>query len=81
MFELPTVSGHGHDHHDEGGCGCGDKGGGAVPPHQTLIFDLTLVSATAPAAPQSGDPQVSLSAMNRQQGNVREQGAILTIPQ
>jgi FKBP-type peptidyl-prolyl cis-trans isomerase FklB len=56
-------------------------GNGAVGPNQTLVFDLTLVSVTYAdrSAPQTGP--MSLSAMNREMGNTREQGAILTIPQ
>lgn len=61
----------------------GAKGSGTiVPPDQALVFDVTLVSlakASGPAA--QDDRQISLSAMNREQGATREQGAILTIPQ
>jgi hypothetical protein len=60
----------------------GDKGSGTlIPPGQVVVFDVTLVSTATPAGPVLSDPQISLSAMNRQQGNTREQGAILTIPQ
>jgi FKBP-type peptidyl-prolyl cis-trans isomerase len=63
--------------------GFGARGipGGAVGPNQTLVFDLTLISVSYAAkdAPQTGP--MSLSAMNRENGNTREQGAILTIPQ
>jgi FKBP-type peptidyl-prolyl cis-trans isomerase len=54
---------------------------GVVGPNQTLVFDLTLVSVTPAARAASQDAPISLSAMNREQGNSREQGAILTIPQ
>ncbi len=55
--------------------------GAAIPPNQVVIFDITLVSAAPPSGPVLSDPQISLSPMNRQQGNYQEQGAILTIPQ
>ncbi len=56
--------------------------GAAVPPDQALVFDVTLVSlATANGPPAQDDRQISLSAMNREQGTTRERGAILTIPQ
>jgi hypothetical protein len=61
----------------------GSKGAGTiVPPDQVLVFDLTLVSLATPSGPAAQDDrQISLSAMNREQGVTREQGAILTIPQ
>jgi FKBP-type peptidyl-prolyl cis-trans isomerase len=55
--------------------------GTAVPADQVMVFDLTLLSAATPTGPVLGDPQISLSPMNRQEGNIREQGAILSIPQ
>ena len=60
----------------------GTKGAGSlVPPDQVVVFDVTLVSAATLAGPVLSDRQISLSPMTRQQGAVREQGAILTIPQ
>jgi FKBP-type peptidyl-prolyl cis-trans isomerase len=54
---------------------------GSVPPNQFVIIDLTLVSVTQ-AAKMSGEPdRPSITAMDRQQGLTREQGALLTIPQ
>jgi FKBP-type peptidyl-prolyl cis-trans isomerase len=55
--------------------------GTAVPSDQVMVFDMTLLSATTPTGPVLSDPQISLSPMNRQEGNTREQGAILSIPQ
>jgi FKBP-type peptidyl-prolyl cis-trans isomerase FklB len=55
--------------------------GTAVPSDQVIIFDMTVLSAATPTGPVLSDPQISLSPMNRQQGNYREAGAILSIPQ
>ena len=56
------------------GFGVKPAGGGAVPPGQTLIFDLTLIST---AAPQPGEalPQNPLTYWS----NGREMGGAFTI--
>ena len=55
---------------------------GVVPPNQALVFDVTLVSIAPAARPQADtSDQMSISGYNREQGTVREQGAILNIPQ
>jgi FKBP-type peptidyl-prolyl cis-trans isomerase len=54
--------------------GVKEAGGGAVPPNQTLIFDLTLISTTTPQ-PGEALPENPLSAWS----NGREMGGTLTI--
>lgn len=53
----------------------------AVPPDQSVVVDLTLVSITRAATAVPDPDQFSITAMGREQGLTRKQGAILTIPQ
>jgi len=56
------------------GFGVKEAGGGSIPPNQTLIFDLTLVSAAAPQPGETlGDNPLSYWS------NGREMGGTLTI--
>jgi FKBP-type peptidyl-prolyl cis-trans isomerase len=62
--------------------GASGSSNGAVPPDQTLVFDLTLVSRTAAAnVTTDAGGHISVSPYNRQQGTTRTQGAVVTIPQ
>lgn len=57
------------------GFGVKEAGGGAVPPNQTLIFDLTLISTTTP---QPGEALPDGNPLNYW-SNGREMGGTLTI--
>jgi FKBP-type peptidyl-prolyl cis-trans isomerase len=54
---------------------------GSVPPNQFVIIDLTLVSIIQTARTAGEPDHPSITAMDRQRGLTREQGALLTIPQ
>ena len=58
------------------GLGFGSKGtpNGAVPPNQTLVFDVSVLSAT-PAPPAGVDQGATLSILSSDQ----QRGAVLTI--
>jgi FKBP-type peptidyl-prolyl cis-trans isomerase len=60
----------------------GSKGlpDGTVPPNQTLVFDLTLISVT-PAQAAQGQAGSGLSVYGRDRGVSHEAGAMFTIPQ
>lgn len=53
---------------------------GSLPPDQTLLFDVTLVQVI-PAAIAGGSQGASLGFYSHENGNSREAGATLTIPQ
>lgn len=58
----------------------GSKGNGAVPPDQTLVFDITLMAVTPPQEAQSQDSSpISLYGYNR--GTEHQAGAMFTIRQ
>lgn len=58
----------------------GSKGNGAVPPDQTLIFDISLMAVTPPMQAQSQDSSpLSLYGYNR--GTEHQAGAMFTIKQ
>ncbi len=60
----------------------GSKGlpDGGVPPNQSLVFDLTLISVT-PAQVAQGQASSGLSLYGRDRGISHEAGAMFTIPQ
>jgi len=60
-----------------GGKGTAD---GGVPPGQTLVFDLTLLSVT-PARVAQGEAGSGVSLYGRERGVHHEAGAMFTIPQ
>jgi FKBP-type peptidyl-prolyl cis-trans isomerase FklB len=53
---------------------------GNVPPNQTLVFDVTLISVT-PAQTAQGNPSSGVSVYGRDRGVSHEAGAMFTIPQ
>jgi FKBP-type peptidyl-prolyl cis-trans isomerase len=53
---------------------------GGVPPGQTLLFDLTLISVT-PARVAQGQVGAGVSLYGRDRGISHEAGAMFTIPQ
>lgn len=53
---------------------------GGVPPNQTLVFDLTLLSV-APAQVAQGQAGSGVSLYGRERGVHHEAGAMFTIPQ
>ena len=58
----------------------GGKGNAAVPPDQTLIFDITLMAVTSPQQAQAQDSSpISIYGYNR--GVEHQAGAMLTIRQ
>jgi FKBP-type peptidyl-prolyl cis-trans isomerase FklB len=60
----------------------GSKGtpDGNVPPGQTLVFDITLMSVT-PAQVAQGQARSGVSLYGRERGVSHEAGAMFTIPQ
>lgn len=62
------------------GLAFGSKGNGAVPPDQTLVFDITLMAVTPPGQAQSQDSSpISLYGYNR--GTEHQAGAMFTLKQ
>ena len=58
----------------------GAKGNAAVPPNQTLIFDITLMAVTPPQQAQAQDSSpISIYGYNR--GTEHQAGAMFTIKQ
>jgi FKBP-type peptidyl-prolyl cis-trans isomerase len=62
------------------GLAFGSKGNGAVPPDQTLVFDITLMAVTPPGQVQSQDAS-PLSVYGYNRGTERQAGAMFTIRQ
>ena len=62
------------------GLGFGSKGNAAVPPGQTLVFDIALLAATRPSQAQSSDGN-PLSVYSFDRGTDHQAGAMFTIKQ
>ena len=54
---------------------------GAIPPGQTLVFDISLISVLDAGAPSSAAPGVGFGISSSSQGIDRRAGAFLSFPQ
>jgi FKBP-type peptidyl-prolyl cis-trans isomerase len=63
------------------GFGPSSAANGVVPPNQTLVFDITLVSVLAAPSPAEASSGFPLGITGSSQGREEQGHAILTIPQ
>ena len=61
--------------------GAAGAANGAIPPGQTLVFDITLVSVLDAGAPASGALGIGFGVSSSSQGIERRAGAFLSFPQ